>query len=282
MPHVSDVRPTSHDRHDPMLVAALAAGNLAGIDRDQAVALTSSCADCANLHEDLLALARATAAAPPPFAAPRRDFRLTPADAARLRPTGWRRLVAALSAPRSVATRPLGVGLATLGLVGLLVGNVQLGGTTASLNAGAGGLPTDVRAAATAPSTLTNGAGADTGGAPSVSVPAAQGPENGLASGAPVAPLPAASAAASGTYAAAIASGGPRVPFGGATPLASDGKTAVGQAADGGSGPLAAASPPGSPAPGEPFRPLNVLFGAAIVVGLGLLVVSRFAGRRSA
>ena len=35
MPHVSEVHPTSHDRHDPMLVAALAAGEVAG-GREQA------------------------------------------------------------------------------------------------------------------------------------------------------------------------------------------------------------------------------------------------------
>ena len=46
MPHVSDVRSTSHDRHDPMLVAALAADDLAGAERDQAIALTRTCADC--------------------------------------------------------------------------------------------------------------------------------------------------------------------------------------------------------------------------------------------
>src|SRR5260221_10899224 len=113
MPHVSDVRSTSHDRHDPMLVAALAAGDLAADDRDQAIALTRACADCATLRDDLLALARATAAAAPPVAHRPRDFQLTPADAARLRPSGWRRLVGALSMSRSAVTRPLGVGLAT-------------------------------------------------------------------------------------------------------------------------------------------------------------------------
>ena len=47
MPHVSEVRATDHDRHDTMLVAALAAGDLAGTERDQAIALTASCAECA-------------------------------------------------------------------------------------------------------------------------------------------------------------------------------------------------------------------------------------------
>src|SRR6185436_18535562 len=84
MPNDSDVRVTSHERHDPMLVAALAAGDLAGPDRDQAIALTQSCASCASLHADLQAIARATASVPPPIAAPRRDFRLSPEQAASL------------------------------------------------------------------------------------------------------------------------------------------------------------------------------------------------------
>src|SRR5438045_6959118 len=55
-----------------------------------------------------------------------RDFQLTAADAARLRPTGWRGFVAANSSSRTIFSKPLGVGLVTLGLVGLLVGNVEV------------------------------------------------------------------------------------------------------------------------------------------------------------
>lgn len=109
-----------------MLVAALAAGDLAGTDRDQAIDLTRACADCSRLHDDLLAIARATAATPPPYAMPARDLRLTPADAARLRPGGWRRIAAPFGGFRGGFGRPLGVGLATLGVLGLLVGNIQL------------------------------------------------------------------------------------------------------------------------------------------------------------
>jgi hypothetical protein len=279
MPHVSDVRPTSHDRHDPLLVAALAADDLAGTDRDQAIALTRSCADCATLHDDLLVLARATAAALPPFPTPSRDFRLTPADAARLRPSGWRRLVAALSAPRSAVTRPLGVGLATLGLVGLLIGNVQLGGTTASQNAaaGPGSAYGPLRLAPPAASAATGGARADAA-APSPGLPGAQVPEGGLAAG-PVSPAP---ASADGTgYAAPIITTAPRTAAGQSAPVGSDGKTTADQASSGDTD-LQAGSTAGTPAAGEPFRPLNVLFGAAVVVGLGLLVAARYAGRRSA
>src|SRR5688572_29205323 len=100
MPHSREVRPTSHDAHDSVLVAALAADDLVGTERDQALDLTRSCSDCALLHDDLRAIARATASAPPPIADRPRDFRLTPADAARLRPNGWRRFVVAVQDAR--------------------------------------------------------------------------------------------------------------------------------------------------------------------------------------
>ena len=109
MPHVSEVRATDHDRHDPMLVAALAAGDLAGTDRDQAIALTTSCAECAALHDDLVAIARATATVPPPIRA-RRPRLPAHAGAGREPPADG---LAALRAAPAVAapfTRPLGVG----------------------------------------------------------------------------------------------------------------------------------------------------------------------------
>jgi hypothetical protein len=115
MPH----EPERHAQHDPLLVVAFAAGDLAGTDLDRAAALVTDCPECRTLHDDLLSIAGATAALP---AARRpRDFRLTDADAARLRPAGWRGLVAAFSGPRLAFTRQLGVGLTTLGIAGLLI-----------------------------------------------------------------------------------------------------------------------------------------------------------------
>src|SRR5437879_2252026 len=135
MPHDTDVRSTSHDRHDALLVAALAAGDLSGTDRDHATALIRTCPDCATLHDDLVAIARATANVPPPIAARPRDYRLAPEQAARLRPGGWRRFVDALAGPQFAFSRPLGIGLTTIGLAGLLLANVSLpnlGGASAS------------------------------------------------------------------------------------------------------------------------------------------------------
>lgn len=128
MPPVSE----THVQHDPLLVASLAAGDLAGADRDHAAAQIASCADCATLHADLIAIARATAVLPPAVAP--RDFTLSPEQAAALRPTGWRRLVAAMSGSRPLMSRQLGIGLATIGLAGLLVSvlpTVQLGSSAA-------------------------------------------------------------------------------------------------------------------------------------------------------
>lgn len=100
------------------LIVALDAGDLGGPDLDRARALSASCAGCAALLADLAAIRGALPALPVPPR--RRDYRLTDADAARLRPTGWRRALEWLAAPRS-AVRPLATGLATLGVVGLLL-----------------------------------------------------------------------------------------------------------------------------------------------------------------
>ena len=126
MPHVNEL----HEQHDQLLVVSFASGDLAADDRDRATAqsLVESCADCARLHDDVLAIARATRALPPPVRT--RDFQISPEQAAKLQPGGWRRFVAAFSAPGSIFSRQLGVGMATLGIVGLLIGaapSVQLG-----------------------------------------------------------------------------------------------------------------------------------------------------------
>jgi hypothetical protein len=124
MPHVSD----QHDQHDQLLVVSLAAGDLTGADRDRAASQIADCAECARLNDDLLVIARATAALP--AAVRPRDFQLSPEQAARLRPAGWRRFVAAFAEPRLAMTRQLGVGLTTLGFAGLMlsvIGSMNLG-----------------------------------------------------------------------------------------------------------------------------------------------------------
>ena len=97
-----------------------------------------SCAECARLHDDVIAIARATQALPP--AVRTRDFQISPEQAARLRPGGWRRFVAAFAAPGSIFSKQLGVGMATLGIVGLLLsslGSISLGGLGGAASASA-------------------------------------------------------------------------------------------------------------------------------------------------
>ena len=272
MPNDSDVRVTSHERHDPMLVAALAAGDLAGTDRDQAIALTQSCASCASLHADLQAIARATAALPPPIAAAPRDFRLSAGQAASLRRTGWRRLVPSIPL-RTATTRRLGVGLATIGLAGLLIGNVPLNmGMSASAPAaapgGGGSYEQAPQAAASQP------AASAAGGTESV-------PVRGSAGGASMAPS-LQSASIPDTM------GSPPSPTYDGTSFGSNGATASRGPAVAGfpSGPtdgtkadrLSNPSNPAETSSDRGSRPLNLVFGGAIVLGLALLIVARRRG----
>ena len=162
MPPVSE----PHVQHDPLLVASLAAGDLAGADRDHAAAQIASCADCAILHADLIAIARATAALPPVVAP--RDFTLSREQAAALRQGGWRRLVAAMSGSRPLMSRQLGIGLATLGLAGLLVSalpTVQLG-SSAALPAASAAAAQQAPAAVAAPAGTSDLAGEAASGPP--------------------------------------------------------------------------------------------------------------------
>ena len=272
MPHSREVRQTSHADHDPILVAALAADDLAGADRDLALELTRTCADCALLHDDLRALARATASAPPPIAMPARDFRLTPADAARLRPGGWRRFVETLSGARSGLSGTLGVGLATLGIVGLLIGNISinLGGSaaapqTAMPAGGAAAAPADrnletVTNAAPSAGSGTEALGAAAGASPAPAAASSSMPTTGVSG--PVAPAASQDMAVGGAV------------NDGSVPRSST-KTTTAESDSGGL--FASLDADGD----QPFRPLNLLLGGIVVVGLGLVAASLLRRRRT-
>jgi hypothetical protein len=185
MPHVNEL----HEQHDQILVVSFASGDLAPDDRDRdratAQALIDSCTECAALHDDVVAIARATRALPP--AVRTHDFRLTPEQASKLRPTGWRRFVAGLSAPGSIFSRQLGLGLATLGVAGLLLSSapsIQLGmgGSAAasaapSAPAAAAPAPEDVRGAAQNAAEASAAASAPAASAAPVFIGNAGGPE---------------------------------------------------------------------------------------------------------
>jgi hypothetical protein len=127
MPHMPD---SHHATHDLEIVAAFAAGDATGADLETATTLVASCAECAALHHDLRAIAAAMPALPVPVRS--RDFRLTPDQAASLRPRGFRAVLAAFASPRLSFATPLGTGLAAIGIVGVLVasGGLPAGGAT--------------------------------------------------------------------------------------------------------------------------------------------------------
>jgi hypothetical protein len=160
-----------HPAHDTMLVAALVDRSMAAAERDAAQRMVDTCRLCAELHADLLALRTATRALPTP---PRpRDYYLSAADAERLRPSGLRRWITAIGSSRDAFTRPLAIGLTTLGIVGLLVSGaplVSFGGATSSA-AGAPGAAAATQPAASRPAfdvavpAASAGAGVGAGGA---------------------------------------------------------------------------------------------------------------------
>lgn len=276
MPHVREFHANSaHADHDPLVVAALAAGDLSGTDRDHALVLTRSCASCGLLHDDLVAIALATATVPPIAARPR-DFQLTAADAVRLRPAAWRRLLGGIAgAPRAV-TRPLGVGLATLGLVGLIVGNVPIltsGQAARPTSGAAAGAPmTEQSAASAAPSAGDLAAnpltqpGATMADSAASAAAASTGTEFGTAAGA----SPSSAASSYGRNSSA-SSQPTRVAANPAT------KSTSGEAT---TEPLSVTTGETGATVGDtPSNPLNALFALAVIAGLGLLVLSRLRGR---
>ncbi len=286
MPHVSELRVTpDHAGHDRLLVAALAAGDLTGADRDHALELTRSCASCAELHDDLVAIARATSVVGPPIARPR-DFQLSPADAARLRPAGWRRALSGLAGARLVASRPLGVGLATLGLAGLLIGNVpilSLGGSASmpGASSGAAAQPEpafDQAAASGAPASVDTTRGGAPVPQPSAAASAGASSEFGTSLGA--LPSPGSSrlgeqhASSAPTSTSIGAAGGAVATDSSGNPKAGDGAASQTPTTE---------SLDATPAPEtNPLRPFNAVFALAVLVGLGLLVAARLRSRSAA
>jgi hypothetical protein len=248
----------SHADHDFELVAAHAAGDLDGAQRESADALLASCAECRQLADDLRAIARATAALPAP--ARTRDFRLRPEDAARLRPRGWRRLAAALGSSRLELTRPIAPVLMTLGVVGLLVSGIPLLQGSASSAA-----PQFERVGAAAGSDAARASAADASAAPAAAAsPAASG--NALPDSGGGAKSAAPSGKAGGLFGAAASSS-----------PSSIGDTAGEAYAQPSETPPATLSAVPSAQPGTPAPeiPLAALSAAALVAGLALFGLRR-------
>ncbi len=90
------------------------------VDRGARFAPTlDRCARCVGLYVDLIALTAALPLAAVPLRP--RSFTLTADDARRLRPSGWRGWWSAIGSARDTLTRPLAIGITTLGMTGLLL-----------------------------------------------------------------------------------------------------------------------------------------------------------------
>jgi hypothetical protein len=148
-----------HAGHDPLRVAE-------SVDRGARLApVLDLCARCLSLYGDLIALTAALPLAAVPTRP--RSFTLSVDDARRLRRRGIRGWWSAVGSARDTITKPLAVGLTTLGLAGLLLtaAPVLLAG---SGSGAAPGAELDSRAASPAanPRTLAG----DPAGAPIVEV----------------------------------------------------------------------------------------------------------------
>ncbi len=274
VPHV----PAAEAEEHAALVVALDAGDLAGADLDRARHVASSCAGCASLVADLAVIRDAMTALPVPVR--RRDYRLTDEDAARLRPSGWRRVRDWLAAPGSTV-RPLATGLATLGVVGLLLtaGIPSLGSSAAAPEMSSGAGPEmssgaspqeNYGPAAVRPSEAGRPADAGDSFVPSAAQTAAPAP---LPSGAPGAvPSAAPSEPAPGALAGPDASPTPpgeRNSAAGAPQGSAGEKTA----------PIGVAADESAPA-GVPVALVASM--ALLILGLGLFLARALARRRSA
>jgi len=264
----------AHASHDTILVASLADHSLAASDREAARAIVATCGLCAALHADTLALRSAIKAMPTPVRP--RDYSLTPEVAARLRPGGWRRWVAAFGTSRDAFSRPLAVGLTTLGLAGLLVAtlpSVLPTGSASSLSTVGG--PVGVASDGAAPAT-----GAI--------------PEVGNGAGAPVAPGAAPSgggyvtdlgAPSSGPVALGSAGQGTSGEVDRASAAPGQAETSSGSAKGAGPtngtiGDVSASGAERTPGQGSPaIPPLILVSGVLLLVGLALFL-SRWAARR--
>jgi hypothetical protein len=282
-------RPVSgHDGHDLVLIAAFAAGDVRSREGDEAERLAASCPECASLLADLRSIAQATRQLPDRSRPAGLDFRLTEDDARRLGATGWRRALQELASARFAFTRPLAVGLTTLGLVGVISasipGGIGFGAASSQIlsNVGApvpaaggaaapaaGGAPSD---RSTAGEVYAQGSPAASAGA-GPAAPGAQSPVPSATSVGAVSPGQNPDGAATASPSTALGNLGGA---GGPSATSKSGIGAVGQGTDqgGGSG-RDLASEAGGSAP-SPILILSIL---AIVTGV-LLLVGQWLGDR--
>ena len=254
--------PRDHERHDLSIVATLAArpADLDATEATAARAQVASCGACADALADLVALQTAL----PATATPRRprDFRLTPADAQRLHRTGWRRFFGYFGSPRDGFSRPLAIGLTTLGLAGLLLASIP----SATLIGGSGGAApanetAPMQQAAPAPAASAPGTDRTAlGAAPPVAAPP---------SGAPSVPAEAAASASTGAGKASTD----------AASASTDVQVFTGGNPDEVAPDISGAADSGLRDDGSGLSVLFIVGGALLIAGLGLFAL-RWSARR--
>ncbi len=276
-----------HTEHDALLIAGLAASDLSDGDRARAGELVASCGDCENLLAELRAIARATAQLPPAIRP--RDFRLTEADAARIRPNGWRRLVAAFGSPRLTFASPLASGLASLGVAAILAGSFILPSTSAPTGAGAPAAAAPAAGAGNAErqELLTESASTyDYDPSPSPAIDAASRPTTDRYSGWTAAPNPLAGTGSQSGVSISPANEAVASPPMAAAPPKADDSASPGSAAaagpvdnDGGDGLLSTAE--AATVPSEDRSPIVGGGVVLLLAGIGLFVLRRMGLRLS-
>ena len=251
-------QPNPHQTHDTTLIAGHAAGDLVDSDRTRAQALLRTCKLCAELHADLIAIAGATRALPNLAHAPR-DFRLDPAQAARLRRGSWLRAALRPFGAAGFAVKPFASAFTAAGVAGLLVVTVLPALFGSSSAAGPHRDATENQAVATAAPVAPDAAGAPVVGAPeatSADIDRGLFGAQSAASPGPVQPVGGKNGPGATYDTAAVLAGGPEA-------------TAIGT-------PPNAAGPAQAPAPPNP-----ILVGSLALLGVGLALFGlRFASRR--
>jgi len=109
MPPIPDIRPTSHDTHDPLLIAALAAGDLAVTDRVHATELIET----APIAPPSTTISSRSPASRRPSRSDHDPPARLPAEPRAGRaaaPSGWRRVVGAFGSRGSPSPSPSGSG----------------------------------------------------------------------------------------------------------------------------------------------------------------------------
>jgi hypothetical protein len=250
-----------HVDHDLLLIAAHAAGDTEGVDRERAEAQFARCAECAALHADLISIAAATRILPAPVRT--RDFRLSPDAASGASRRGLRSLDRLFGAPGLGWGRPLAGALTTLGLAGLLVSAAPV----LSLAFGTGDAP------------VLSTVGSSAGAAPQAEGGSAAAAPSSAANDGARAAASAASTAAPAAPVAGVAAPGPTQPAAVALPAASSASSAADtskgrtEAKPGGSA-FASEGPPPSPVPAwVPWLAAGSTL--VLIAGLSLFAIRR-------